>query len=160
GDSERGRLADEGPQHAVTITRPFYLCVHPVTQRQYETVVGHNPAFFNSANGGGPEHPGEEGTWEEAGGVLPKASPVLGGISCEESVPVADRGRMGVRLSGGNAVTVSLRQITNPVAGQLPQGPPGGPERGRICPGLPLRGRPGGVASGEDRPGGFLPAER
>lgn len=43
---EAGRSADEGPQHEVTITRPFYLSVYPVTQAQYERVMRTNPSHF------------------------------------------------------------------------------------------------------------------
>ncbi len=49
---EEGRKDDEGPQHEVEITQPFYLAVTPVTQKQYETVMGTNPSYF-SAKGRG-----------------------------------------------------------------------------------------------------------
>jgi formylglycine-generating enzyme required for sulfatase activity len=42
-ESEAQRDADEGPCHKVTITRPFFLGVHPVTRREYAAVVGHDP---------------------------------------------------------------------------------------------------------------------
>ena len=38
---------DEGPQHEVTISRPFYLGIHPVTQEQYQGVMGANPSYFS-----------------------------------------------------------------------------------------------------------------
>ncbi len=44
--AEQGRSADEGPQHEVTITRPFYLGVHPVTQEQFQRLMGTNPSHF------------------------------------------------------------------------------------------------------------------
>ena len=34
-DTEMGRQVYEGPRHSVTISRAFYLGIHPVTQRQY-----------------------------------------------------------------------------------------------------------------------------
>jgi formylglycine-generating enzyme required for sulfatase activity len=43
---EAGRGADEGPQHEITISRPFYLGVYPVTQQQYERVMRTNPSHF------------------------------------------------------------------------------------------------------------------
>lgn len=43
---EQGRSADEGPVHVVTITRPFYLGVYPVTQEQYQRLMGTNPSHF------------------------------------------------------------------------------------------------------------------
>jgi formylglycine-generating enzyme required for sulfatase activity len=33
-------------QHEVEITRPFYMGVYPVTQAQYEKVMGCNPSYF------------------------------------------------------------------------------------------------------------------
>jgi formylglycine-generating enzyme required for sulfatase activity len=43
---EQGRSADEGPAHDVTLTRPFYLGVYPVTQEQYQRLMGTNPSHF------------------------------------------------------------------------------------------------------------------
>lgn len=43
-------------QHEVTITRPFYLGVHTVTQDQYKKVMGKNPSFFQGKTGG-PDNP-------------------------------------------------------------------------------------------------------
>jgi formylglycine-generating enzyme required for sulfatase activity len=64
GEAERGK--DEGPVHEVRITRPFYLGVHPVTQAQYQRVMGSNPSHFHAGDGGGPEHPVDQVTWDEA----------------------------------------------------------------------------------------------
>jgi formylglycine-generating enzyme required for sulfatase activity len=50
----------------VTITRPFYLGVYPVTQQQYEAVMHANPSQFTRNQGGGPQHPVDQVTWEEA----------------------------------------------------------------------------------------------
>ena len=43
--SEAGLQPDE-LQHQVTISRSFYIGVHEVTQKQYETVMDQNPSFF------------------------------------------------------------------------------------------------------------------
>ena len=40
------RLASEGPQHRVRITKPFYLGTFLVTQGEYRRVVGANPSQF------------------------------------------------------------------------------------------------------------------
>jgi uncharacterized protein (TIGR02996 family) len=63
-ESEPGRYDDEGPQHMVELTRPFYLGVYPVTQREYEAVMGHNPSHFTPERDGGPLHPVEMVSWE------------------------------------------------------------------------------------------------
>ena len=45
---------NEGPQHAVTISKPFYMGVTEVTQAQYETVMGENPSVSKDpSNTGG-----------------------------------------------------------------------------------------------------------
>jgi formylglycine-generating enzyme required for sulfatase activity len=61
-DSEPGRYPDEGPQHEVTISRPFYMGVHEVTQEQYQQVMGANPSFFK----GQPANPVEMVFWDDA----------------------------------------------------------------------------------------------
>jgi formylglycine-generating enzyme required for sulfatase activity/serine/threonine protein kinase len=65
-DGEPNRGNDEGPQHEVEITRPYYLGICQVTQREFEAVTGKNPSFFHPRNGGSPEHPVEQVTWDEA----------------------------------------------------------------------------------------------
>jgi uncharacterized protein (TIGR02996 family) len=73
-EDEVGRWDDEGPRLQVLISRPFYLGVHTVTQDQYRTVTGSNPAFF-SPTGLGAERvrgldsdrlPVEQVSWHEA----------------------------------------------------------------------------------------------
>lgn len=39
-------VKSEAPVHEVVLTQPFYLAVHEVTQKEYETVVGRNPSYF------------------------------------------------------------------------------------------------------------------
>jgi formylglycine-generating enzyme required for sulfatase activity len=64
-EPDRDPSGDE-PEHEVKITRWFYLGAHEVTQGQYEAVMRSNPSHFDRDNGGGPEHPVERVTWEEA----------------------------------------------------------------------------------------------
>ncbi len=45
---ELGRSADE-TQHAVTLTKDFYIGVFEVTQRQWELVMGNKPSYFTNA---------------------------------------------------------------------------------------------------------------
>jgi uncharacterized protein (TIGR02996 family) len=73
-DSEADRLEDEGPQHEVAISRAFYLGVFPVTQGQWQRVMGSNPSWFCSGGGGEDQvrgldtrdFPVEQVSWEEA----------------------------------------------------------------------------------------------
>ncbi len=61
-----GDWADQEEQHDVEITRPFYMGAYEVTQEQYERIMGKNPARFHKDNGGGPTHPVEKVSWEDA----------------------------------------------------------------------------------------------
>ncbi len=58
--SDRGE-ASEKPVHTVRLSQPFYLGLSPVTQRQWEAVMGNNPSRFR-----GPEYPVEQISWDEA----------------------------------------------------------------------------------------------
>lgn len=57
-DNEAGHNEYEGPQHRVTITKGFYMGIYPVTQDQWQTVMGSNPSYFK-----GDEHPVESVSW-------------------------------------------------------------------------------------------------
>ena len=61
-DSDNDAHKNEKPQHRVRITRPFYLGVHPVTQEEYERVMGNNPSQFK----GDPQRPVESVSWNDA----------------------------------------------------------------------------------------------
>jgi formylglycine-generating enzyme required for sulfatase activity/serine/threonine protein kinase len=74
GSPEGQGEADEHPQHEVWITRPFYMGIHEVTQRQYQAVTGRNPSEY-SAHGGAKHavqgrstdhHPVENVSWFDA----------------------------------------------------------------------------------------------
>ena len=41
---------DEKPQHAVTLTQPYYFGKYEVTQRQWQAVMGENPSHFRGAD--------------------------------------------------------------------------------------------------------------
>ncbi len=58
--TEKGRQADEGPQHKVTISKPFYMGVTEVTQQQYEAIMGKNPSKFK-----GPKNPVDQVSWND-----------------------------------------------------------------------------------------------
>ncbi len=47
---EMGHRPDE-EQHLVVITQPFYLGKYPITQEQYEAVMGNNPSSFSATVG-------------------------------------------------------------------------------------------------------------
>ncbi len=47
-EDEPGRSADEGPQHEVALTRPFYMGIREVSQEEYAAVIGTNPSSAKS----------------------------------------------------------------------------------------------------------------
>jgi formylglycine-generating enzyme required for sulfatase activity len=59
-ENEKGRDDDEGPQHLVTIA-PFYMSKYPITQSQYQAVMGENPSKFQGQN-----RPVERVSWSDA----------------------------------------------------------------------------------------------
>src|SRR5262245_57891064 len=63
---EADRYVDEGPEHVVTLTRPFYFGVFPVTQAEYERVVGDNPSYFRREGNDTSRCPVEGISWEVA----------------------------------------------------------------------------------------------
>jgi formylglycine-generating enzyme required for sulfatase activity len=52
---------DEKPAHYVTISQPFYLGKYPVTQSQWEAVMGNNPSRFKD----NPKRPVERVSWHD-----------------------------------------------------------------------------------------------
>ena len=64
-ESEPGRESDEGPQHAVTIGRGFYLAKYPVTRGQWERVMGTAPWSQGSCAPSSPHHPAVYISWHD-----------------------------------------------------------------------------------------------
>jgi formylglycine-generating enzyme required for sulfatase activity len=64
--SEKGE-DNEKPVHKVTLTKPFYLGKFEVTQRQWQAVMGANPADFKGA-----DNPVEMVSWEDCQAFLQK----------------------------------------------------------------------------------------
>ncbi len=52
---------DEKPVHRVFITRGFWMGIYPVTQAQFEVVLGYNPSHFKGA-----DRPVETVSWDDA----------------------------------------------------------------------------------------------
>ncbi len=68
-DSEPGRYSYEGPQHSVTISKPFYCGKFEVTQAQWKQVMGTSPAHFKNA---GANAPVESVSWDDCQTFLKK----------------------------------------------------------------------------------------
>ena len=52
---------DEHPAHEVTLTKPYYMSKFPVTQEQYQQIMGTNPSQFKGNN-----NPVETVSWDDA----------------------------------------------------------------------------------------------
>lgn len=55
-------FSNESPPQKIRISKPFYMGIHEVTQREYREVMGNNPSRYKLS----PDHPVEQVTWEEA----------------------------------------------------------------------------------------------
>ena len=69
--AESGRFDDE-TQHSVTLTRGFWMGETPVTQRQWECVMGCNPSSFK-----GEDRPVENVSWDECRKFMEKMNEAL-----------------------------------------------------------------------------------
>jgi formylglycine-generating enzyme required for sulfatase activity len=75
GSTDTRPKLPETPPHKVTISKPFYMGVTEVTQKQFQTVMGTNPtpeAFRD------PTHPVEYMNWARVTGFCAKASAITG----------------------------------------------------------------------------------
>jgi formylglycine-generating enzyme required for sulfatase activity len=70
-ESEAGRGSNER-QHQVTLTQPFYMGIYPVTQSEYQQIMGSNPSRFK-----GERHPVEKVSWEDATEFIKKLNGLL-----------------------------------------------------------------------------------
>ena len=66
--SARERFSDEGPLHAVRITRPFYVGRCEVTQEEWKRVTGTDRSHFK-----GERNPVERVSWDDCQSFLSKA---------------------------------------------------------------------------------------
>lgn len=57
---EKRRKLWEGPVHRVTIEKPFYMGRSPVTQEQWQKVMGNSPSNFKDE-----KYPVENVSWDE-----------------------------------------------------------------------------------------------
>jgi formylglycine-generating enzyme required for sulfatase activity len=62
---EKGRDDNEGPQHPVRITRPFFIARTPVTMAQWQAVVGTRPWHDTHWVEEHPDHPAVSISWHD-----------------------------------------------------------------------------------------------
>jgi len=75
-EKEEGSYADEHPQHLVTVPA-FLMGKYPITQAQYEVVMGTNPSSFKGKSDS-PSRPVENVSWEDAQEFCKKLSELTG----------------------------------------------------------------------------------
>jgi uncharacterized protein (TIGR02996 family) len=61
GSDHREAKAGEKPVHRVTLTKGFFLGIHPVTQAQWRAITGESPSHFQGDN-----RPVENVSWDDA----------------------------------------------------------------------------------------------
>ncbi|NCQ89500.1 MAG: SUMF1/EgtB/PvdO family nonheme iron enzyme, partial [Microcystis aeruginosa LG13-03] len=72
-DSDPDAASDEKPQHQVKVNS-FAIGKYPVTQAQYQAVMGTNPSYFKN----NPQNPVEQVSWNDAQAFCQKSSQITG----------------------------------------------------------------------------------
>ena len=76
-EDEPGRFGNEGPQHAVTISKPLWVFDTPCTQALWQAVMGENenPSYFKD-----PRRPVETVSWDETQAFIAKLNSAVVGL--------------------------------------------------------------------------------
>lgn len=118
-DTDPDARVYEKPAHLVEITQPSYLGKYPVTQAQWEAVMGENSSRF----AGHPNHPVESVSWEHVAAFIAKLNeregkrPIVCPLKRSGKMPAA-RGRGAsaiMKMSGrspGSARTATSKRMT------------------------------------------------
>lgn len=119
---------DEKPAHRVVISKPFYIGVHEVTQKQWQTVMGSNPSRHK-----GPDNPVDSVSWNDAQEFIKRLNAKEKGhryrLPTEAEWEYAARAGTNSRyFFGDNAedlpdhawITVNAEGVTHPVGQKKP----------------------------------------
>ena len=104
-ETEAGREDDEGPQHYVDVPE-FFMGKYPVTQAEWEAVMGNNPSYFKGAN-----RPVENVSWNDATEFCQKLSQITGkkySLPSESQWEYACRAGTTTPFSFGKTITSEL----------------------------------------------------
>ncbi|GEM_PF-2585886 len=104
-ENELEQCSDEKPQHKVTI-QPFFMGKFPVTQEQYQAIMGKNPSHFK-----GEKKPVECVTWDNAVEFCTKISQKIGKnyrLPSEAEWEYACRARTTSPFHFGETITTDL----------------------------------------------------
>ena len=105
---DEAQRRDDETQHWVTLTKGFWLGIHPVTQAQWQAAMGDNPSRFEGA-----ALPVERILWRDALAFCRARQ------AGRPDLSAADRGGMGIRLPGRHDHRVPLRRRRHERPGQL-----------------------------------------
>jgi len=108
-EGEKARRDNEGPQHRVRITKPFYMGKYEVTQGQWQAVMGQNPSYFT----GSDDLPVEQVNWEDCQAFCKKVSAKVGmriRLPSEAEWEYACRAGTRTRYSYGGSMHPELGQ--------------------------------------------------
>lgn len=129
-EDEEGRYENEGSRHKVTIGYSFAVGKHPVTQAEWEAIMGNNPSRFKE----NPQHPVERVSWKDAQTYIKKLNESIGQTyrllseaeweyCCRAGTTTAYNAGKTIATDqanfDGSSVGGSYRQSTTPV-GQFP----------------------------------------
>ena len=127
-DVAGGCYSDESPPHTVTLTKPYYMMEHEVTQAEWSAVMGANPSYFPSC---GPTCPVEQVSWNDAQAFIAKVSArdgVTYRLPTEAEWEYAARGGAGFAYAGSSDLgsvgwfSDNAGSKTHPVCGKARNG--------------------------------------
>ena len=107
-ENEAGRDNDEGPQHEVVFKEGFWMGKYPVTQAEWQTIMGNNPSQFKGAR-----RPVECVSWDDCQEFLKK-------LNDTHPLPLPRGEQRGIPLSGGAGVGSPLlggNRVGSPLLG-------------------------------------------
>ncbi len=109
-ENEAERSNDESPQHLVSI-RPFLLGKYPVTQTQWQAVMGNNPSRFVDRHLGNSKKPVERVSWFDCLEFCQKLSELVGRefrLPTEAEWEYACRGKTTTPFHFGKTITTDF----------------------------------------------------
>jgi formylglycine-generating enzyme required for sulfatase activity len=119
-ENEERRYDNESPQHQVTVPS-FFMGKYPVTQAQYQTIMGTNPSLFKGSN-----RPVECVSWDNAVAFCEKLSQITGKtyrLPSEAEWEYACRAGTTTPFHFGETITTDLANYNgNYTYGQEPKG--------------------------------------
>jgi formylglycine-generating enzyme required for sulfatase activity/predicted Ser/Thr protein kinase len=71
-EDDKEAFDNEKPAHKVTLTKDFYIGKYPVTQAQWQKLIGNNPSYFKN----NPSCPVESVSWYDCQGFIKKLNSI------------------------------------------------------------------------------------